>query len=114
VFACGIRFALADVVLLASVPRSVLILLSLSTCAVRVHSQSADMPGAVAEVSGCLRIVSIAASRRSRSAPIESATGCVIGPALPRDGGPRADPRTSPAFGLLREMKAAGGPALST
>src|SRR5439155_22435837 len=67
VFACGIRFALADVVLLASVPRSVLILLSLSTCAVRVHSQSADMPGAVAEVSGCLRIVSIAASRRSRS-----------------------------------------------
>src|SRR5207245_6246481 len=65
VFACGIRFALADVVPLASVPRSVLILLSLSTCAVLVHSPRPEAPGAGAAVSGRRRTVSAAAARRT-------------------------------------------------
>jgi hypothetical protein len=52
-----------------SVPRSVLIMLSLSRCAVVVHAQSADMPGAVAEVNSCCRIVSLVVSRRGRSSP---------------------------------------------
>src|SRR5580765_1819145 len=58
----------SDRVRLDSVPRSVLILVSLSRCAVLMHSQNADMPGAVAEVNCCVRIVSIAA-RRSRPEP---------------------------------------------
>jgi hypothetical protein len=62
---CGTTLALAVLVLM---PRAVLILLSLSVCAVRMHAQSADMSGAVREVNSCLRIVRLAASRRSHSA----------------------------------------------
>ena len=49
---------------LDSFPRVVLILLSLGTCAVRVHARSADTPDAVREVNACLRMVRVAASRR--------------------------------------------------
>jgi len=48
-------------------PRTLLILLSVSACAMRVHAPSADLPGAVREVNSCLRIVRLAASRRRRS-----------------------------------------------
>jgi hypothetical protein len=44
----------------------VLILLSLGTCAVRVHARSAETPDAVREVNSCLRMVRVAASRRGR------------------------------------------------
>jgi hypothetical protein len=47
-------------------PRTLLILLSVSACAIRMHAPSVDMPGAVREVNSCLRIVRLAASRRSR------------------------------------------------
>ena len=48
-------------------PRTLLILLSVSACAMRVHAPSVDLPGAVHEVNSCLRIVRLAASRRGRS-----------------------------------------------
>jgi hypothetical protein len=47
-------------------PRTLLILISVSTCAMRVHAPSVDLPGAVREVNSCLRIVHLAASRRGR------------------------------------------------
>lgn len=47
-------------------PRTLLILLSVSACAMRVHAPSVDLPGAVREVNSCLRIVRVAASRRRR------------------------------------------------
>jgi hypothetical protein len=49
------------------IPRTLLIVLSVSACAMRVHAPSVDLPGAVREVNSCLRIVRLAASRRSRS-----------------------------------------------
>ena len=64
----------ADLVLLESVPRSFLILVSLSRCAVLIHSQNTDVPGAVAEVTSCVRIVSISA-RRSRPEPSAALVG---------------------------------------
>jgi hypothetical protein len=51
---------------LDSLPRVALILLSLGTCAVRVHAPSVDTPDAVREVNSCLRMVRAAASRRGR------------------------------------------------
>ena len=51
---------------LDSFPRVVLILLSLGTCAVRVHARASDTPDAVREVNACLRMVRVAASRRGR------------------------------------------------
>ena len=51
---------------LDSFPRVVLILLSLGTCAVRVHARAGDTPDAVREVNACLRMVRVAASRRDR------------------------------------------------
>jgi hypothetical protein len=48
-------------------PRTLLILLSVTACAMRVHAPSVDLPGAVREVNSCLRIVRLAASRRSGS-----------------------------------------------
>jgi hypothetical protein len=47
---------------LDSVPRAVLILLSLGTCAVRVRSTA--IPDVVTEVNSCLRMVRVVASRR--------------------------------------------------
>jgi hypothetical protein len=47
-----------------SVPRMVLILLSLGTCAVRIHARTADTPDAVREVNSCLRMVRVATARR--------------------------------------------------
>ena len=58
---------------LDSFPRVVLILLSLGTCAVRVHARGGDTPDAVREVNSCLRMVRVAASRRSRVTCDESA-----------------------------------------
>ena len=43
-----------------------MILLSLGTCAVRVHARASDTPDAVREVNACLRMVRVAASRRGR------------------------------------------------
>ena len=60
----GIRLATISPVRLDSLPRVVLILLSLGTCMVRVHARTADTPDAVREVNSCLRMVRVAASRR--------------------------------------------------
>jgi hypothetical protein len=49
---------------LDSVPRAVLILLSLGTCAVRVQARTTAMPDVVTEVNSCLRMVRVVASRR--------------------------------------------------
>jgi hypothetical protein len=62
-------FAEAMVVLM---PRAVLIVLSLGVCAMRVHAPSVDVSGAVREVNSCLRIVRLAASRRSRFSTVDS------------------------------------------
>jgi hypothetical protein len=48
-------------------PRTLLIVLSVTACAMRVHAPTVDLPGAVREVNSCLRIVRLAASRRSGS-----------------------------------------------
>jgi len=59
-------------------PRTLLILLSVSACAMRVHAPSVDPPGAVREVNSCLRIVRLAASRRRRlSGPRLRSTGAL-------------------------------------
>ena len=65
-FSHGIRLASAVAVHLDSVPRAVLILLSLSTCAVRVQARTTAMPDVTTEVNSCLRMVRVVASRRGR------------------------------------------------
>jgi len=46
-------------------PRAVLILLSLSVCAVRVHSHHVDVSSALREMNSCLRVVRHAVRRRA-------------------------------------------------
>jgi hypothetical protein len=77
-FRAGTAFAPSKVVRLDSFPRAALILLTVGTCAVRVHSHPADMPSAVQEVNSCLRMVRVAASRRGRTtAPVRTATRAI-------------------------------------
>ena len=64
-FSRGIRLASAVSVRL-DFPRVVLILLSLSTCAVRVQARTTAMPDVATEVNSCLRMVRVVASRRGR------------------------------------------------
>jgi hypothetical protein len=61
----GIRLA-SSVSVRLDFPRVVLILLSLSTCAVRVQARTTAMPDVTTEVNSCLRMVRVVASRRGR------------------------------------------------
>ena len=47
-------------------PRAVLIFLSITTCYGRVQARAMAMPDMATEVTSCLRMVKVAASRRGR------------------------------------------------
>jgi hypothetical protein len=62
--------------------RVVLMLMPLTTSAVRLHARSADGPDAVTqEVTKCLRLVRVAASRRNASSDSQPRTQSISEPA---------------------------------
>jgi hypothetical protein len=61
----GIELAFVSTVrVLRSVVRVVLITVPVVTCAARIHAHVVDTPDAMQELNRCLRLVTVAASRR--------------------------------------------------
>ena len=78
-------------VLLRAVARSILLFLPLTTSAAKLQAHAVATPDAIArELTGCLKALSVAASRRQTRPPVENSNGIGL-LNRPPDHGPGAN-----------------------